>query len=128
MDTAYIDVDGKWGVAIGYNLKPLDEYRVRDSLLALGLHGQHTETAIDVLFNYTNTGLCVSVPKRRMSLIFIGNAYDNEQFWDTLTHELYHATQDICEYYDVDASGEDGAWTIGYLIRVAVHQIAEPCI
>ena len=50
-----------------------------------------------------------------------------EQWWDTLTHELYHAQQAICGYYGVDVGSEDGAWTMGYLMRQAVGLLAPPC-
>mgnify|MGYP006988897340 FL=1 len=128
MKSVYIDVDDKWGVAIGYDLRPLDEYKVRESLMYLELRGDYLEEAIDVLFYHRNTGLCISVPEQRMSLIYIGGVSDNEQFWDTVSHELYHATQAICDYYGADVAGEDGAWTMGYLTRIAVKKIGEPCV
>lgn len=127
MESAYINVDDKWGVAIGYNLRPLDEYKVRSSLMNIGIRGDNLEEAISILFDYKNTGMCVSVPELRMSLIYIGDVSSEEQFWDTVSHELYHATQAICDYYGADVANEDGAWTMGYLMRKAVGQIAEPC-
>lgn len=68
-----------------------------------------------------NTGLCVSVPSKRMSVCFIGNTTSEDQFMDTLAHELYHVQSAICEYYDVPPDGEDAAWTMGFLMRKAVR-------
>lgn len=127
MKSTYINVDDKWGVVIGYDLRTLDEYKVRSSLIDAGLRGERLEKAITTLFDHTNTGMCISIMDLRMSLIYIGDASSEEQFWDTLSHELYHATQAICEYYNADVANEDGAWTMGYLMRKAVKQIAVPC-
>lgn len=127
MKSEYIDVRGYWGVAIGYDLSPLDEYRVRETLMGLGLRGEDLEEAIDILFYQKNTGMCITLPEEKMSLVYIGEQTSEEQFWDTLEHEFYHVAVSICSYYGADHKGEDGAWTIGYLTRKAVKQIGEPC-
>lgn len=71
--------------------------------------------------------MCVSRDDVRMSLIFIGNTSSDEQFWDTVSHELFHAQQAILDYYDVPNDGESAAWTMGYLMRCAVKLLGEPC-
>ena len=126
MDTKYLDVDDSWGVIICYDFHPLDEYEMRQNMMAFGLRGERIENAIDILFK-KNTGLCITRPDIRMCLIFVGNATDEEQWWDTLTHELYHAQDAICDYYNVRKGSEDAAWLMGYLMRQAVKIISEPC-
>ena len=56
-----------------------------------------------------------------------GDADSAEQWWDTLSHELYHAQQAIIEYYNVPPDTEDAAWTMGYLMRKSVELVAPPC-
>lgn len=51
-----------------------------------------------------------------------------DQFWDTVVHELYHCQQSILDYYNVSKDSEDAAWTYGYLMRKAVQLIGEPCM
>lgn len=126
MNTKYIDVDNAWGVIVCYDMKPLDEYEMRQSMMAFGMRGESIETAIDTLYR-KNTGMCISRSDIRMSLIFVGNATDEEQWWDTLIHELYHAQDAICYYYNVRKDSEDAAWLMGYLMRQAVKIIGEPC-
>ena len=128
MKSEYIDVKGKWGVVYCYDLHRLDEYEIRQFLMSFGMRGGRLDEAIDVLLFHKNTGLCVSSPGLRMSLIFIGNATGCDQFWDTTAHELlYHAACAIFDYYDVPYGSEAAAWTVGYLMRKAVQVIGAPC-
>lgn len=128
MNTKYLDIKGKWGVIICYDLHRLDEYEMRQSMMAFGMRGQNLDDAVDTLLFHKNTGMCISRDDVRMSLIFIGNATSGEQHWDTVIHELYHAVCAICDYYDVPDASEDFAWTMGYLTRLSVKLIGEPCV
>ena len=127
MKTRYIDVDGAWGVVLCYDLKRLDEYEMRQAMMAFGLRGARLDKPIDVLLFHENTGMCISRDDVRMSLIYIGNATSEEQWWDTVSHELFHAQQAILDYYDVPNYTEDAAWTMGYLMRKTVEIVGEPC-
>ncbi len=128
MKNGYIDVRGCWGVVISYDFGRLDEYEMRSMMISLGMRGKSIDDAVEILLNEKNTGFCVSNDRLQMSFVFIGNATNKEQFWDTVIHELYHVQQAICKYYDVEADTEDGAWTMGYLMRKTVEEIAEPCV
>lgn len=129
MQTKYIDIDGAWGIVLCYDLKRLDEYEMRQNMMAFGMRGENIEKAVDVLLFHTNTGMCVSRDDIRMSLVFIGNATGKDQWWDTAAHEtLYHVIHAIHEYYDIPFGSEDGAWLTGYVMRKAVQLLGEPCL
>ncbi len=128
MKSEYIDVDGKWGIVICYDLQRMDEYEMRALMMSLGMHGEILDESIDILLNQENSGMCISSFGLKMSLIFIGEATSEDQKWDTIAHEvLDHAKVAICDYYDVSFHGEDPAWLTGYLMRKIVQQIAPPC-
>lgn len=127
MKTDYFSVRGKWGVIICHDLHRLDEYEMRQSMIAFGMRGGRLDNAVDILLFHEDTGMCVSRDDVRMSLIFIGNTSSEEQFWDTVSHELFHAQQAILDYYDVPNDGESAAWTMGYLMRCAVQLLGGPC-
>lgn len=127
MQTEYVDVRGKWGIVLCYNLKERDEQDIVNYMMSLGSDEEGAYKAVNVLFGQENAGLCVTNMALRMSLIFIGDADSSEQWWDTLSHELYHAQQTIIEYYDVPPDTEDAAWTMGYLMRKSVELVAPPC-
>lgn len=128
MQTKYIDVNDKWGVVLCFDLKRLDEYEMRQSMMAFGMRGPALDDAVDVLLFHDNTGMCISRSDVRMSLVFIGNATGGDQWWDTVAHELLdHVKTAICLYYDVPFGSEDAAWLTGYLMRKAVRLLGEPC-
>jgi len=128
MLTEYIDVNRKWGIILCHDLHLLDEYEMRQIMMAFGMRGQRIERAIDTVLYHRNTGMCISRDDIRMSLIFIGNATSDDQWWDTLAHELLdHAKVAISEYYYVPWKSEDSAWLTGYLMRKAVQLFGTPC-
>ena len=128
MNTKYIDVDGAWGVVLCYDLRRLDEYEMRQSMIAFGMRGGNIDKAVDTLLFHENTGMCISRDDIRMSLVFVGHATGGDQWWDTTAHEvLYHAACAIFDYYDVPYGSEEAAWTVGYLMRKAVQLLGEPC-
>ena len=128
MKSEYIDVDGKWGIVVCYDLRRMDEYEMRSLMMSLGVHGPILDDAIDTLLYEVNTGMCISSFNLKMSLVFVGNATSEDQWWDTMAHEILdHAKVAICDYYDVSFHGEDSAWLTGYLMRKIVQQIAQPC-
>ena len=129
MQTDYLDVAGKWGIVLCHDLRRLDEYEMRQSMMAFGMHGERIDRAIDVLLFHENTGMCVSRDDICMSLVFIGEATGGDQWWDTCAHEvLYHAACAIWDYYDVPYGSEEAAWTVGYLMRKAVQLLGVPCL
>ena len=125
----YIDIKGKWGIIFCHNIKKLDEYEMRAMMMSFGMRGQELDDAMDVLLHEKNSGLCVSVPAIRMSLVFVGKATGGDQWWDSTAHEiLYHVACAIFDYYDVPYGSEDAAWTVGYLMRKIVQTIGKPCL
>ena len=127
MQTEYVDVRGKWGIVLCYDLDLDDDVDIMNYMVSLGSDEEGAYKAVNVLFGQENAGLCVTNMALRMSLIFIGDADSAEQWWDTLSHELYHAQQAIIEYYGVLPDSEKAAWTMGYLMRKSVELVAPPC-
>ena len=127
MQTEYVDVRGKWGIVLCYDLDLDDDIDIMNYMVSLGSDEEGAYKAVNVLFGQENAGLCVTNMALRMSLIFIGDADSAEQWWDTLSHELYHAQQAIIEYSNVPPDTEKAAWTMGYLMRKSVELVAPPC-
>lgn len=128
MKTAYIDVDGYWGIAICYNYdvsNPEDEHTLWGYMRSFGMKERSINKALNILSNY-NTGMCVSNNDVRMSGIFISKATNPSEWWSSCLHELRHSAQAIIDYYGVD-SGEDDAYLTGFLTKRAVEILGEPC-
>jgi hypothetical protein len=147
MKSEYIDVKGKWGIVVCYDLMRKDVREMRALMEAVGMdddstdgymrvsvypRGENVEVGIDealrMLLYHKNTGMCITNMDLNMSLVFIGEADSEDQWWDTLAHEvLDHAKVAILDYYRVPLRSEGSAWLTGYLMRKVVQLIAPPC-
>jgi hypothetical protein len=128
MKTAYIDVDGYWGIAICYDYdvsNPEDEHTLWGYMRSFGMKERSINKALNILSNY-NTGMCVSNNDVRMSGIFISKATSSSEWWSSCLHELRHSAQAIIDYYGADC-GEDDAYLTGFLTKRAVEILGEPC-
>ena len=52
-----------------------------------------------------------------LTLIFISRATSPEQMYDTIQHELKHATEHIGEFFGVEPQSEESAYLQGELAR-----------
>lgn len=147
MKSEYIDVKGKWGIVVCYDLMRRDVREMRALMEAVGMEadgtegymrvsvyqkGENVEVGVDealrMLLYHQNTGMCITNMGLQMSLVFIGEAESEDQWWDTLAHEvLDHAKVAILDFYHVPLRSEDSAWLTGYLMRKVVQLIAPPC-
>ncbi len=128
MKTEYIDVRGKWGIVVCYDLLRKDVRYMRALMESVGMENDDIDEALRILLYHENTGMCVTNPKLKMSLVFVGEATGEDQWWDTMAHEvLDHAKVAILDYYGIPLRGEDSAWLTGYLMRRTVQLIAPPC-
>ena len=128
MRTEYIDVKGKWGIVVCYDLMRRDVREMRALMESIGMTDEDIDEALRMLLYHENTGMCVTNNALRMSLVFVGEASGEDQWWDTLAHEVMdHAKVAILDYYNVPLRGEDSAWLTGYLMRKVVQLIAPPC-
>lgn len=119
--------NNEWGAVVVYNFDTDYEHDVLvEQMRSFGMSIRNAEKALRILSNY-NTGMAVSNETLKMSAIYISDATDAEQFWDTCAHELAHVATTIIDAYDVDYRSEDAAYLAGFLMRQLVRQIGEPC-
>ena len=115
MIAQYIKI-GTWNLLIYYNASLDNRVELKDSLLSLGASKREIKKALQVLRN-KNTGFTFSNSDQMMSIVCIGEAENNQQFLDTIVHELKHVQSHICEFYDVEEDSEEAAYLMGYMIR-----------
>ena len=126
MESAYIDVDGCWGVVVVYNYDITDYDDLWAIMRSFGMSDKNANKALNILSSY-NTGMTVSNEDLRMSAIFISQATNPSEWYSTAIHELKHTADAIISYYGVDWDGEDAAYLTGYLTKQLVEKIGEPC-
>lgn len=116
MKKHYIDIVGKWAFVFAYDIGESDLGEVGDWLEALGASKSDIRRAQRVLSGL-DTGLTFSNQNLRMSVMCIGDATDENQWWDTLDHEIDHLQYTIMSYYDVEPGTEEAAYLQGYIMR-----------
>lgn len=128
MKQAYLKFpDNEWGVVVVYDFDTLFEHNVLvEQMRSFGMSIRNAEKALRILSNY-NTGMAISNETLKMSAIYISDATNPSQFWDTCAHELAHVCTSIIDAYDVDYRSEDAAYLSGFLMRQLVEAIGEPC-
>jgi hypothetical protein len=100
METAYLDVDKRWGIVVCYDYDVRDYADLRAVMRSFGMSRLDANRALDILSSY-NTGMAVSNEDLRMSAIFISKATSSSEFWSTAIHELKHSADAIISYYGV---------------------------
>lgn len=127
MVTKYLEVgNNNWGILLTFDFDYLDYDDIASVLYSFGMTEKSIRKAMNIL-SVPNTGMAVSNPDLRMTAIYIGRATSPSQFWNTLNHELYHATAAIIDYYDERYDEEPAAYLHGELMRLVVTEIGEPC-
>ena len=117
MIAQYIELGNRgWSILVYYNADYHDAFELKDSLKQIEASQKEIDKALDVLNDY-NTGFTFSNEDKKMSIVCISKAENEQQFLDTAVHEIKHVQSHICEYYDIDEDSEEAAYLIGYIAR-----------
>ena len=109
--------DRDWYIMVTYDIQTVgDLSEVEKSLLSVGCRVQTVRAAVDTLVE-PDTGFTFTSFDNRLTLMFIGRATSAAQMYDTIQHELKHATEHISEYYHLDPKGERAAYLQGEIAR-----------
>lgn len=114
----YIELgqDG-WFVYVYYNVGPSDKEEITDFLLKLNCPTKMIKKSINTITRHRNTGLTFTNSDYKTSLVCISQTTSWGQFVNTIVHEAKHVQSHICEYYDIDESGEQAAYLIGHIVQ-----------
>lgn len=129
MVTKYLDVPNrKWGVVVVLDYNVDFEYRdLRAIMMSFGLLDEYKIEKSMKILSKPNTGMTISNNDLCMSVIFISDATNASEWWDTALHEIYHVSNSIIDYYGVPYESEDAAYLMGYLTKEFIEQVGEPC-
>lgn len=128
MKQAYLKFpNNEWGVIVVFDFDVDLEYEeLQEQLRSFGMKQLNINKALNILSNH-NTGMAISNDVLKMSAIYISDATNPSQFWDSCAHELAHVVTAIIDAYDVPYYSEDAAYLSGFLMRQLVEEIGEPC-
>lgn len=117
MKTSYLDLEGHWGIVCVYDYNVEEEYDELASVLkSFNVPLRQIRCSLEILSS-PNTGMTVTFPEIRMTLVMISRATSKDQFFSTVAHEAYHAVCGIIRYYDREICSEDAAYTMGEVMR-----------
>ncbi len=122
----YKDIDGYWGVLFCYDYDERDDDVMEALLYTFGLSSRAVQKSMKILAE-PNTGMTVTQPKLKMSLVFLSHTTSRSQWIDTIAHELNHVQAEICDYYDIRPGSEEASYLQGYLARKATPIIGKIC-
>lgn len=114
-----------WNVLVYYNVDEDDFVEIEDSLLQIECPKDYIRKAFKVIGRNKNTGFTFSNSDYKMSIVCISNTTSASQFVSTSVHEAKHVQSHICQYYDIDESGESAAYLIGYLVHRMYKMVAK---
>jgi hypothetical protein len=117
MKTEFYNIgDDDWGILMVYDYDYRDFDRIWSMLLAFGLPDYKVQGAMSVL-SRPDSGMTLTIPSDLMSVLFISEATSDEEWFDTLIHELKHVVEHISEFYQVEPTSEVAAYLQGEIGR-----------
>ena len=117
MKTRYFDIgEEDWGVVLVYDYDFTDFDRIWAIIRAAGLTDEKAQAAMSVL-SRTDTGMTLTSFGDMMSFLFISQSSSDEEWFNTLIHELKHVVEHLSEFYRVDPKSEPAAYLQGEIGR-----------
>ena len=117
MKTKYFDIgEEDWGIVLCYDYDYMDFDRIWAIIRAAGLTDEKAQAAMSVL-SQTDTGMTLTSFGDMMSFLFISQSSSDEEWFNTLIHELKHVVEHISEFYRVDPKSEPAAYLQGEIGR-----------
>lgn len=115
MTKQYLSIDGTWNVLLCYDVQTEDDLReVLGYMLSLGASDEQVRSAAETL-GWWNGGITFSSFDDRMSVVAIGRAVTDTEFYNTIDHEIDHIQDHVANYYGVRLGTEEAAYLQGYI-------------
>ena len=93
------------------------------ALMACGCPNDEAQKACMVL-SKRNSGYTFTDTEGRYTLMFASEADSTDELFDTIVHELKHATEHISECFDVNPKSEEAAYLQGEIARQIFPAVA----
>lgn len=117
MRTRYFNIgDRDWGLLLCWNYDIQDREDLWSVMESFGLSDTEIGHTLKTL-SKKDTGLTITDFSEKMSVVFISEATSEEEWLDTLFHELKHVVEHISAFYGVKPQSESAAYLQGELGR-----------
>lgn len=117
MRTRFFNIgNDDWGILLCWDYDNKDYEDIHAVMDNFGLNEQEIKEAYKIL-RKPDTGMTVPDFNNRMSVVFISRTTSEEEWIDTLFHELKHVVEHISLFYRVDPQSESAAYLQGEIGR-----------
>lgn len=79
----------------------------------------------NVFLGQKDTGFTYTDFTKKQSIVGISYSTSEEEFFNTVVHEIKHVQSHICKYYNVKEDSEDAAYLSGYIAQRMIRKIFE---
>lgn len=115
--------DDDWYIEVFYDVGQHDLGEVYRTLLRAGCPDYKARHACMTL-SQRNKGYTFTDFRNHHTIMFVSQATEPEQMYDSIQHEMKHGVEHIGEYYDVDPRSEESAYLQGEIARLMFHAVA----
>lgn len=111
-----IDIDGYWEVVVYYDLNYHFWNAVETELKRAGVSDDSLKVLLETMSTGEAKAVTYSNSRKRISVVLFNRHDDIEDYINSLVHEAEHVKQAMLKEYEVEDSGEDPAYTVGYIV------------
>ena len=105
-----------WTVRYYQDSAPSDSIEIYEALRQIDCTGKALDEAERHLSSKKkNKGLTYSNIKEGKSVVAVSETTSDEEFINTMSHEVHHVVSHICEKYGLDMYSEEMSYLTGYL-------------
>lgn len=107
----------KWAFVFAYDIGDEDLEEIDSWMYSLGARRQDVRKSERIILDL-NKGFTFSNDELKMSLVCVSDATSEDEWWNTVVHEIDHLQHSICLYYGIEHGSEDCAYLQGELMRL----------
>ena len=113
MRTRFFEIgDDAWGLLLCWDYSMEDYDDIYAIMKNFDLTDKETKESLRIL-SKPNTGMTIPNFNEQMSVVFISGATSDDEWLDTMFHELKHVVEHISLFYRVDPQSEPAAYLQG---------------
>ncbi len=102
-----------WWFMVYYNVETAEErQKIYGALLAAGGNREKAEKSIEIL-RKPNTAYIFSNLNEKTTIIALSYVTSKYEFFNSITHELQHATAHLCDAFNIPLDGEQAGYIQG---------------
>lgn len=123
IQTGFYIGERDWWIMASLDVVEKDLGDIFNALLACGCPDDEAQKACMIL-SRKNSGYTFTDLEGQYTLMFASSTDSTEEMFDTITHELKHATEHISGYFGVDPKSEEAAYLQGEIAKMMFPAVA----